>query len=216
MFQTVKSKTARRGGGEHYTTEENIRKTIDPLFLDELRDRLEAAWDDKAQLTRLHNDLGRLRFLDPACGCGNFLIVTYRELRALELELLKRRRDLDIVDGNHTGRDRSQLTLDVTADLKVKLDQFYGIEIDEWPARIAETAMLLVDHLANQRTAQEFGEAPDRLPIVIAPTIKHANALRIDWSTVVSHDPEKTTYIFGNPPFVGISLRDAAQTAGLL
>ncbi|MFF0637811.1 class I SAM-dependent DNA methyltransferase [Nocardia sp. NPDC004151] len=213
MFQTVKSKEARRHGGEHYTTEENILKTIRPLFLNEYRDRLKRAWDDKGQLTRLHNDLAKLRFLDPACGCGNFLIVAYRELRALELEILKRRRDLDTLDGTSSGGDRAQLTLDVSAEIKVTLDHFYGIEIEEWPARIAETAMLLVDHLANQNMAEEFGVAPDRLPIAIAPTIIHANALHTDWAAVVA--PSAHVVIMGNPPFHGPKERSPRETADL-
>ncbi|SKE39854.1 N-6 DNA Methylase [Mycobacteroides abscessus subsp. massiliense] len=211
MFQTVKSREARRHGGEHYTTEENILKTIGPLFLDEYRDRLERAGDDKGQLTKLHNDLAKLRFLDPACGCGNFLIVAYRELRALELEILKRRRDLDmeaIAEGKKV--ERAQLSLDVTSEIKITLDHFFGIEIEEWPARIAETAMLLVDHLANQQMAEEFGEAPDRLPIAIAPTIVHANALHTDWASVVT--PSDHVVILGNPPFIGQYTKTAKQT----
>ncbi len=201
MFQTVKSKDARRAGGEHYTTEENILKTIRPLFLDEYRDRLERGWDDKAQLTKLHNDLGRDRYMDPACGCGNFLVVAYRELRALELEILKRRRDLDMAEASSKKVERAQLSLDVTGDIKVTLDHFYGIEIEEWPARIAETAMLLVDHLANQRMAVEFGVAPDRLPIAIAPKIHHANALTSEWKAILP--PSGDVVIMGNPPFGG-------------
>lgn len=212
MFQTVKSKESRRHGGEHYTTEENILKTIEPLFLDEYRGRLERAWNEKGQLTKLHNELGQLRFLDPACGCGNFLIVAYRELRALELDIFKRRRDLDM-EAIATGKkiERAQLSLDVTANIKVTLDHFFGIEIEEWPARIAETAMLLVDHLANQQMAEEFGEAPDRLPIAIAPTIVHANALHTDWASVVA--PSDQVVILGNPPFIGQYTKTAQQTA---
>lgn len=213
MFQTVKDKEARRRGGEHYTTEENILKTIRPLFLDELHEKLKSAWNNKGQLTKLHNQLGRLRFLDPACGCGNFLVVAYRELRALELELLKRRRDLDEADGRSAGRNLSQGTLDVTGDIKVTLDHFYGIEIEGWPARIAETAMLLVDHLANQRMEEDFGLAPDRLPIKLAPTIVHGNALHLDWRGVVS--PSDDVIIVGNPPFKGPKERSAQQTADL-
>ena len=177
------------------------------MFLDEYRDRLERAWNDKGQLTKLHNDLGQLRFLDPACGCGNFLIVAYRELRALELEILKRRRDLDM-EAIAAGKkvERAQLSLDVTANIKVTLDHFFGIEIEEWPARIAETAMLLVDHLANQQMAEEFGVAPDRLPIVIAPTIVHANAIHTrlgrNRAAVSEH-----VVILGNPPYAGRSVR---------
>lgn len=201
MFQTVKDREARRSGGEHYTTEENILKTIGPLFLDEYKDRLETSWDDRGQLTKLHNELGRLRFLDPACGCGNFLIVAYREMRALELELIKRQRILDQDQGAKSPAGRGQLTFDVTAEVKVTLDHFFGIEIEEWPARIAETAMLLVDHLANQRMEEDFGFAPDRLPIRIAPTILHENALHADWNALIPAD--ENVIILGNPPFIG-------------
>jgi hypothetical protein len=211
MFQTIKDKEARRYGGEHYTTEENILKTICPLFLDDLTERLEAAWGNKGQLTRLHNHLGQLRILDPACGCGNFLVVAYRELRALELELLRRRRDLDELDGTSTGRNRSQLTLDVTKDIQVTLDHFFGIEIEEWPARIAETAMLLVDHLANQRMEEEFGLAPDRLPINLAPTIEHGNALDVAWERILP--PSENVIVVGNPPFIGQYTKTPQQKA---
>ena len=213
MFQTVKSKEARRYGGEHYTTEENILKTIRPLFLDEYRDRLDRSWDDKAQLTKLHNDVGRDRYMDPACGCGNFLVVAYRELRALELEILKRRRDLDMAEASSKKVERAQLSLDVTGGIKVTLDHFYGIEIEEWPARIAETAMLLVDHLANQQMAVEFGIAPDRLPVKIAPRIDHSNALHTDWAKVLP--PSEHVIVFGNPPFNGGRTMKPEQKADL-
>ena len=140
------------------------------------------------------------------------MIVAYRELRALELEILKRRRDLDM-EAMAEGKkvERAQLSLDVTADVKITLDHFFGIEIEEWPARIAETAMLLVDHLANQQMAEEFGEAPDRLPIAIAPTVVHANALHTDWASIVA--PSDHVVILGNPPFIGQYTKTAAQTA---
>nr|WP_246298321.1 DNA methyltransferase [Leifsonia soli] len=178
--------------------------------MDDLRHRLERAWNDRGQLTRLHNDLAKVRVLDPACGCGNFLIVAYRELRALELDLLLRQRELDFLD---KGRDYAQLSFDVTGDLKVTLDHFYGIEIEEWPARIAETAMLLVDHLANQRMAEDFGLAPDRLPIRIAPKIHLGSALTVDWNAVVP--AEELSFIVGNPPFYGSRKMNAVQKAEL-
>jgi hypothetical protein len=209
IFQAVKEKVDRRDGGEHYTTEENILNTLRPLLLDEYRQRLEQSWDDKAALTRLHNELGQLRVFDPACGCGNFLIVAYRELRALELDILKRRRDLDMVNAATKRVERAQLSIDVTAAIKVTLDHFYGIEIEEWPARIAETAMLLVDHLANQRMAEEFGLAPDRLPIKIAPCIVIGNSLQIDWEEVCPASDH--VYVVGNPPYLGPRLQSQIQ-----
>ena len=201
LFQTVKDRQARRALGEHYTSEANILKVIRPLFLDELDERLAAA-DSMAKLTSLRARLGELRLFDPACGCGNFLVISYRELRRLELAVLRRMRE---VSGSH------QLTLDVTLDLAVSLDQFYGIEIEQWPAQIAEVAMFLVDQQENIALAKEFGDAPDRLPITVAATIVVANALEVDWHTVVPASAD--VIVLGNPPFVGRSVRSPEQAA---
>lgn len=201
LFQAVKDRQARRELGEHYTSEANILKVIRPLFLDELEERLAGA-DSIAKLTSLRTRLGQLRFLDPACGCGNFLVITYRELRRLELEVLRRLRTLS---------GSQQLALDVTLDLTVSLDQFYGIEIEEWPAQIAEVAMFLVDQQENIALAQEFGDAPDRLPITTAATVVVDNALSLDWSGVLPASAD--VVILGNPPFVGRSVRTPAQVA---
>lgn len=214
MFQTVKSKEARREAGEHYTSEKNILKTIGPLFLDDYRARLDKAKNSKRELTKLHNELGELQYLDPACGCGNFLIVAYREMRALELELLKLRRDLDLADPALGPTQRAQLSFDVSTELKVTLDQFHGFEISEWPARIAETAMLLVDHLANQQMAEEFGMAPDRLPIQISAQITCTNALQIEWKQFLPATAG-ATYTFGNPPFIGARIMSTEQKTEL-
>ena len=208
MFQTVKSKEARRHLGEHYTTEENILKTIEPLFLDEFRDRLDAAWDDRRALAKLHRELGEMRFLDPACGCGNFLIVAYRELRALELALLIRQRDLAAEAGD---RKAMQLAIDATQSLKVSIEQFYGIEIEPWPARIAETAMFLVDHQANLRMDHELGTAPTRLPLEVSPHIHLGNALTTQWESLMT--PGDHVRIMGNPPFLGSRLQSVNQKA---
>lgn len=213
MFQAIESPKNRRQLGEHYTTETNILKVIEPLFLDDYRARFTKARDNKGELTKLWNDLGALRILDPACGCGNFLVVSYRELRALELEIMKRRRDLDLADGKVSDPSLVQTSIDVTDPIKVTLDHFYGIEIEEWPARIAEVAMLLMDHLANQTMAEEFGFAPDRLPIRIAPNITQGNALRTDWTAVLT--PTANTIIVGNPPFNGARMMGKDQKADM-
>ena len=200
LFQAIKSKEARRELGEHYTTETNIFKALGPLFLDDLQSRFDAARHSQTKLEQLHDQIASIRVLDPACGCGNFLVISYRQLRRLELEILKRIRDL--------AGDK-QLVLDVAALTRVRIDHFYGIEIEEWPARIAETAMFLVDQQANHELALEFGRAPDRLPIRVAPVIVNGNALRMDWNEVVS--AEECSYVVGNPPFVGMSLMSKEQ-----
>ncbi|MCJ8503490.1 class I SAM-dependent DNA methyltransferase [Kocuria flava] len=215
MFQTVKDAKARRELGEHYTTETNIQRLIRPLFLDELEERLDRAWDNKAELTKLHNHLGDLRFMDPACGCGNFLVVTYRELRALELRLLKRREELDVLDSRRSGQNRAQsaIHLEGATEVKVSLDHFYGIELEDWPARIAQTAMLLVDHQANQTMAEEFGTAPAKLPIKVSAAIMQGNALRTEWKDLLPSSVN--VFIFGNPPFLGHATRNDEQAGDL-
>ena len=204
LFQGMSSRKDRREHGEHYTTEINILKTLRPLFLDELEEKLQAAWPSAMALTTLHNSLADFRYLDPACGSGNFLIVAYREMRDLELRLLVRLREL---------QGQVDYALDGTWDLQVTLDQFAGIEINWWPAKIAETAMFLADHQANQKMALALGSAPQRLPITIAANIVHANALHVNWDTVVV--PNGSTMVFGNPPFVGQKEKAVNQTADM-
>jgi hypothetical protein len=160
--------------------------------------------DEKRALKKLWDKLGDISFLDPACGCGNFVIVAYRELRDLELRIMERLQEI-AGDG--------QLAFDPTLSLKVSLDHFYGIEIDEWPARIAETAMFLVNRQCDLKLKQRFGEAPQRLPIEAQAKIVVHSSLTLDWSDLMPRSG--TTIVAGNPPFLGISLRSAEQTAEL-
>ena len=215
MFQTVKDSKARREMGEHYTTEANILKTLRPLFLDDLERKLEDSWDNKAELTKLHNRLAGIRLLDPACGCGNFLIVAYKELRALELRLIARRRELDWHDGIYKQEHQPRLQADGMEDTVVRMSNFAGIEIEEWPAAIASTAMLLVDHLANQHMADLLGTSMVRLPIddFNRANIHIGNALRTDWADIVPEGNE--IYCAGNPPFIGQYLKAADQKKDL-
>ncbi|CAG7844480.1 hypothetical protein USB125703_00713 [Pseudoclavibacter triregionum] len=205
LFQAVKSKKARRLAGEHYTTETNILKTLGPLFLDDYRARVRAAWDSAKKLREIQAELATNAYCDPACGCGNFLVVAYRELRAIELSIITRLRELSGVTDS---------ALDVTIGLAVSLDQFAGIEINWWPAKIAETAMFLVDHQANLEMAKALGHAPDRLPITISARITHGNALTTDWNAAIPQASGRT-FVFGNPPFLGDNTRDEAQKAEL-
>lgn len=201
LFQSVMDKVERRKKGAHYTTEKNILKLIGPLFLDDLRAefaRLKALKTGRMQrLQAFHDKLASLTFFDPACGCGNFLVITYRELRALELELL--------LELNPEG----QRKLDAAALSRIDVDQFYGIEISEFPARIAETALWMMDHLMNLRLSEAFGGYYPRIPLKKSPTILHGDALEVDWATVLP--PERCSYVLGNPPFVGQSYQSPEQ-----
>jgi hypothetical protein len=206
LFQAVKSAEARRELGEHYTNEKNILKTIEPLFLDELREKLKGSWDKIDRLKALRVELGAIRVLDPACGCGNFLVVAYRELRTLELQVILRLQSLG---------DKSVLpTLYFQrSDLAVQLDHVFGIELEEWPARIAQTALLLADHQANVELELALGKAPSVLPLETIEGIHVGNALRAEWEVILT--PTESVVVFGNPPFVGHQTKTREQVADL-
>lgn len=202
LFQAVKSPEARRQLGEHYTTETNILKLIGPLFLDELRQRFADNVHSKSGLTKLLDDLSSIRVLDPAAGCGNFLVCSMRELRSLELDLYERLEQLDprYLQGALIAEDL----------VRVRLGHFRGIEIEEWPARIAATALYLVQHQANQRMELSLGMAPDPLPLVPNDAIRVGNALHMDWDTILPAG--STTYVVSNPPFIGQYTKNVDQS----
>lgn len=208
LFQSVMEPAERRAQGAHYTTEKNILKVIEPLFLDELKAefvQLKARKDTRrrVELLAFQQRLSKLKFFDPACGCGNFLIIAYRELRELELELIRELRA--------RGRDAGQLESD-TADLSlINVDQFHGVEISEFPARIAETAMWMMDHIMNNRLSLEFGKSYVRIPLKRSPHIVHGDALETDWNTVLP--AEQCSYVYGNPPFIGSKFQTQEQRA---
>lgn len=201
LFQSVMDKEERRKAGAHYTTEKNIMKVIGPLFLDDLRSEFEAIKARKTGRKRLyqsfHDKLAKLTFMDPACGCGNFLIITYRELRLLEIELLREMNPKD------------QLNLDAQILSRIDVDQFYGIEYAEFPARIAETAMWMMDHIMNAQLSLIFGQVFLRIPLRKSPNIVPGDALELDWKTLLP--PENCGYIIGNPPFIGQSYQSKEQ-----
>jgi hypothetical protein len=199
LFQSIMDTTARRNLGAHYTSETNILKLIGPLFLDELKAEFQRVKRNRNQLFEFLKKLSRLTFFDPACGCGNFLVIAYRELRLLELEVLRQVRQSD------------QMLLDVFELIGVNVDQFHGIEIEEWPARIAEVALWLTDHQMNLKVSEEFGLYFARLPLKKAPHIVNGNALQVDWKDVIA--PERLSYLLGNPPFIGSKLLDEKQRA---
>ncbi len=201
LFQSIMDAQARRNLGAHYTSEENILKLIQPLFLDELRAEFARVKGNRNRLFDFHKKLRRLSFLDPACGCGNFLVISYRELRLLELEVLRAAAELQ----GHAG----QRSVDVHGLIGVNVDQFFGIEIEEFPAQIAQVALWLVDHQMNLRVSEEFGQYFARIPLVTSPHIVHGNALTIDWNQVLPAG--QCNYVLGNPPFVGAKFMDDAQ-----
>lgn len=197
LFQSIMDKKARRNLGAHYTSEQNILKLINPLFMDDLREEFEKVKSNKNKLVEFHNKLRSLNFLDPACGCGNFLVIAYRELRLLELEILR------------TSNKGGQQNLDIHQMIQLNVDQFYGIEIEEFPAQIAQVALWLMDHQMNLIVSEEFGMYFARIPLKSSARIVHGNALRVDWGDVIQ--PEKLSFIMGNPPFVGAKYMDTNQ-----
>jgi len=201
LFQAVMEPKERRQIGGHYTSERDILKVARALFLDDLREEFTRVKKNKPELRRFHQKIAKLRFLDPACGCGNFLVITYRELRLLEIEVLT---------GLHGD---GQQQLDIAQLSQVDVDAFYGIEISEWPARIAEVAMWLMDHQMNIRLSEAFGQYFVRLPLKKSPTIVCDNALRLDWKKVLPSD--QCSYVLGNPPFVGAKYQTVAQRADM-
>jgi hypothetical protein len=198
LFQGVMESKERRQTGGHYTSERDILKVVRSLFLDDLCREFEEIKTNKARLRQFHQKISRLRFLDPACGCGNFLVIAYRELRLLEIEILK----ILGVSQPHLAE------LDTLSLLGV--DAFCGIEISEWPARIAEVAMWLMDHQMNTALSEMFGQYLVRLPLTKSPKIVCGNALRLDWKDVLP--PDKCSYVLGNPPFVGKHLMTKGQS----
>lgn len=208
LFQSIMDGKARRQIGAHYTSERDILKVIRSLFLDDLRAELETRKADRStgrrvRLEEFRAKLARLTFFDPACGCGNFLVVGYRELRQLELETLK----------ELFGKQTEFALAELNRLSQVDVDQFHGIEIGEWPARIAEVALWLMDHQMNLKVSEAFGQLYQRLPLKKSPHIHCGNALRLDWKSVLP--PAKCSHILGNPPFVGSKFQNSEQRADM-
>ncbi len=198
LFQSIMDDKARRNLGAHYTSEENILKLIKPLFLDDLWAEFGKAKNNKNKLLEFHKKLRALTFFDPACGCGNFLVITYRELRLLELDVLRA-----------VHESTGSRFLDIHQEIQLDVDQFYGIEIEEFPAQIAQVAMWLIDHQMNVKVGEEFGMYFARIPLKSSPHVVHGNALRVDWCSVLP--PERCSYVMGNPPFVGAKFMNDEQ-----
>ncbi len=210
LFQAVMNPEERRNLGAHYTSEKNILKLIKPLFFDDLYKEFESVKDERKKLIQFHEKISTLRFLDPACGCGNFLVIAYRELRLLEMEIIRQ----------YHKSEQQVIAHDLSVFCKIDVDKFYGIEIEEFPAQIAQVAMWLMDHQMNMKLSEEFGEYYARLPLRKSANIANKNALETDWHSLIEPIPfekreQRFDYIFGNPPFIGKQLQNESQKADL-
>ena len=197
LFQSVMDPEKRREESTHYTTEKNILRVIEPLFLDDLRTELERlkvqrGGGRKRALQRFQQKLANFKFFDPACGCGNFLVITYREIRELELDVIR-----ELMREGELGFSQ------------INVDQFYGIEIKEFPALIAETALWIMDHIMNNRLTLEAGDNRARIPITTSPHIVHGDALETDWGDLIPS--QDCSYVLGNPPFGGAKYQKPEQ-----
>ncbi len=209
MFQSAMDNDKRRNLGAHYTSEENIMKVIRPLFLDNLLEEFKRIKDLKRNKIRLLDDfqqkLAGSNFFDPACGSGNFLIVAYREIRKLELAVLKEK--------NYEQYGYEAFQLDISLDfndiIKCNVDQFYGIEIDSFSAQIAQVALWIIDHQMNIEASLYFGASFARLPLSEHANIVNGNSLALNWNDIL--DARDCDYILGNPPFVGARIMNDAQ-----
>ena len=210
LFQSVMDKNKRRNLGAHYTSEKNILKVIRGLFLDDLYLEFESSKTSAKKLLAFHDKIDSMRFFDPACGCGNFLVITYREMRLLEIEVLREYLNLTSV---LYRAGKTQLETDVSVISKIDVHQFYGIEIEEFPVRIAQVALWLTDHQMNMRLSEAFGQTYVRLPLQHSPNIFCDNAIRLDWETLFPS--KENLLILGNPPFIGKQNRNAAQMADM-
>src|SRR3989344_4118218 len=207
MFQSVLNEKERHDLGAHYTSEQNILKVIDGLFLEDLKSELEAAKTNHEKLNALWEKIATITLLDLACGCGNFLVIAYRELRRIELEIIKRLY-------KHSAKvDAGHMTLPMEINIKklskLSVERMYGIEIEAFPAEIAKLSLWLMDHMMNIELGTYFGKPFRKIPITEQPHIVQGNALRVDWESVVPK--EKLTHILGNPPFLGSRVMDKEQ-----
>ena len=191
MFQAVISVDQRGSLGQHYTSVPNIMKVIEPLFLNDLKEEFENAKGNTKKLNELLYRLKNIKIFDPACGSGNFLIIAYKELRRLEMQVFK--------------------ALGTMALSQISLSQFYGIELDDFAHEIALLALWLVEHQMNVEFFKEFGRTNPALPLTQAGNIVQGNATRLDWEIVCPKNENDEIYILGNPPYLGARMQDSSQ-----
>ncbi|WP_375155930.1 DNA methyltransferase [Lacticaseibacillus paracasei] len=198
MIQAVASEDSRSHLGMHYTSVPNIMKVIKPLFLDGLREDFEAAKGNENKLQQLYDRIGKIKFMDPACGSGNFLIITYKELRQLEIDIIKELNRIPNVQVYYLP--------------SVTLDQFYGIEIDDFACDVTRLSLWIAEHQMNLKLHQQISDAVrPTLPLQHAGAIICENSLKIKWDYILPHEQGDEVYLFGNPPYLGYSLQSKEQ-----
>lgn len=203
MLQAVASEDSRSHLGMHYTSVPNIMKVIKPLFLDNLREEFEKDKGNYKKLQHLYDRIGHIKFMDPACGSGNFLIVTYKQLRQLEIDILKEQNRILAEEG--TGKAMMYLP-------SVTLDQFYGIEIDDFACDTTRLSLWIAEHQMNIKLREEINNAVrPTLPLQHAGAIVCGNALRLDWDKILPHNKDDEVYLFGNPPYLGHAKQDKTK-----
>ncbi|WP_298694186.1 DNA methyltransferase [uncultured Corynebacterium sp.] len=190
MFQAVVTPGKRSNLGQHYTSVPNILKTIEPLFMDDLKEEFDKAYDSAKKLEKLLNRIARIKVFDPACGSGNFLVIAYKELRRLEHAILRRQGELG---SNHALFNES----------RINIENFYGIEIDDFAVEVAVLSMWIAKHQMNREFKEQFGISIPLIPLKETGQIHAGNATRIDWNDVCPNNGTDEIYLIGNPPYGG-------------
>lgn len=202
MFQAIVTPGKRSNLGQHYTSVPNILKTIEPLFLDELKEEFEKAYDSAPRLQRLLDRMGAIKVFDPACGSGNFLVIAYKELRRLEHAILQRQAELRKGDMLFT-------------ESRINIENFYGIEIDDFAVEVAILSLWIAKHQMNEEFREQFGTSIPLIPLKETGKIRAGNAARIDWNEVCPNNGADEIYLIGNPPYVGSSMQTEGQKLDL-
>lgn len=199
MFQAIVTPGTRSDLGQHYTSVPNILKTIEPLFLDSLKEQFDAGFDSVRKLEALLERIGEITVFDPACGSGNFLVIAYKELRRLEHAILERLADLSV---------RHQVLYAVS---KINIESFYGIEIDDFAVEVAILSLWIAKHQMNREFKEKFGVEIPLIPLKETGQIRAGNATRVDWSDVCPNDGRSEIYLIGNPPYAGAKTQEKEQ-----
>lgn len=200
MFQAIVTPGKRSNLGQHYTSVPNILKTIEPLFMDELKEELDKAYDSTTKLDKLLNRIAHIKVFDPACGSGNFLVIAYKELRRLEHAILQRQSELG---SNHALFNES----------RINIENFYGIEIDDFAVEVAILSMWIAKHQMNREFKEQFGISIPLIPLKETGKIIPGNATRVDWKEICPNCGNEEIYVIGNPPYGGFSGMSETQKA---